>query len=158
MKSAVVHYSFSGNTARVAHQIVDMLVQKGEEAIPVRIRPLKEERNFILQCKDSFLGKKPELYRTLLDLKDFDRVIIGSPVWAFKPAPAINTYLEQCSSLENKTAICFVTYGSGTGKEKALEVMKRGLEMKGARVVAMMSFQQNEDSAACRETLEKTFH
>ncbi len=105
MKSAVIYYSYSGNTHRVAQLIIDLLKNKGEEAIPIRIRPLKEEASFIVQCIEAFLGKKPKLYRTLLDLKDFDRVIMGSPAWAFKPAPAINSYLNECSSLDGKTAI-----------------------------------------------------
>lgn len=156
MKTAIVYYSLTGNTHRVAQAIACVLEQKGEKAIPVRIRPLKEITSFLGQCKEAFLGRKPELYRTLLDLGDFDRVILGSPVWAFKPAPAINTYLDKCSSLEGKEALCFITYGSGAGKGKALEVMERGLRAKGARVAGTMSFQQDEDIETCKETLRKT--
>ncbi len=150
MKTAIIYYSFSGNTHRVAQIIADILKQKGEDVTPVRIRPLKEPTNFVVQCKEAFLGKKPELYKTLLDLGDFDKVILGSPVWAFKPAPAVNTYLSQCSTLSGKEALCFVTYGSGAGKEKTLESMKSGLEKKGARVVAKISFQQSESKEECR--------
>ncbi|MGB2706065.1 MAG: NAD(P)H-dependent oxidoreductase [Candidatus Omnitrophota bacterium] len=155
MKTAVIYYSFTGNTHRVAQIIIDILKSKGEEAIPVRIRPLKEETSFLGQCKEAFFAKKPELYKTLLDLGDFDRVILGSPVWAFKPAPAINTYLDKCSSLKGKEAISFVTYGSGAGKGRALEIMKRGLEAKGAHVAGTMSFQQGENIAVCKEKLSK---
>ena len=155
MKTAVIYYSFTGNTHRVAQVIIDILKNKGEEAIPVRIRPLKEVTSFLGQCKEAFLAKKPELYRTILDLKDFDRIILGSPVWAFKPAPAINTYLNKCSSLESKEAICFVTYGSGAGKQKALLIMKKGLLAKGARVTGTMSFRQGEDARVCKEKAQK---
>ncbi|MBL7155826.1 MAG: NAD(P)H-dependent oxidoreductase [Candidatus Omnitrophica bacterium] len=155
MKTAVVYYSFTGNTHRVAQIIVDILKNKGEDVVPVRIRPLKEETSFFMQCKDAFLAKKPELYKTLLDLKDFDKVILGSPVWAFKPAPAINTYLDKCVLGEGKKAILFVTYGSGTGKKKALEVMKKGIEKKGASVIKALSFQQAEKEKSCREKIEK---
>ncbi|MFC1576539.1 flavodoxin family protein [Candidatus Omnitrophota bacterium] len=155
MRTAVIFYSFSGNTNRVAHLMVEMLKNKGEEVIPIRIRPVKEQTNFALQCKDAFLGKKPELYRTMLDLNNFDRVIFGSPVWAFKPVPAINTYMDKCSSLTGKTAICFVTYGSGAGKDKCLEKMKQQLEAKGAEVTEMLSFQQAESPKSCREKLTK---
>ena len=146
MKSAVVYYSFSGNTHRVAQDIIDILKQKGEEVTPVRIRPLKEETLFLKQCSEAFLAKKPELYNTLLDLRVFDRLIIGSPVWALKPAPAINTYLDKCSSLSGKEALCFVTYGSGLGKDRALEVMKKRLEAKGAKVKNTVSVQQAESA------------
>ena len=155
MKTIVIYYSYSGNTHRVVQLIVNVLKNKGEEAIPVRIRPLTEVTTFLGQCREAFLGKKPELYRTLLDLKDFDRIILGSPVWAFKPAPAINTYLDKCSSLQGKEAIAFVTYGSGVGKDKTLQAMKKSLEKKGAHVATTISFQQSESPAKCRERLVK---
>ncbi len=153
MKSAIIYYSFTGNTHRIACLFADILKNKGEEAVLVRIRPLKEETTFLRQCKEAFLNKKPELYRTLLDLKDFDRVIIGSPVWAFNPTPAINTYIEQCGSLQGKTAICFVTYGSGVGKDRALEIMKKALVAKGARIAGTVSFQQSENEKQCKEII-----
>jgi flavodoxin len=155
MRSAIVYYSYTGNTHRMAQVIMDILKSKNEEIIPVRIRPLKEDTNFLAQCIGAFFSKKPELYRTLLDLKSFDRIIVGSPVWAFKPAPAINTYLNKCTPLENKEAICFVTYGSGTGKDKTLENIKKQLEVKGVRNIKTISFQQDESSAEAREKLLK---
>ena len=155
MKTAVVFYSFSGNTNRVAHLIIDVLKSKGEEAIPIRIRPVKEEKNFLKQCIDAFFGKTPELYETLLDLKEYDRVILGSPVWAFKPAPAINTYLSKCSALGGKEVICFATYGSGAGKDKMLDNMKKTLQEKGANVKKTISFQQAENQDVCRKKIEE---
>ena len=153
MKTAIVYYSFSGNTHRVAQIMTDVLKNKGHEVTPVRIRPLKEEASFLKQCRDAFLGKKPELYRTLLDLSGFDRVIFGSPVWAFKPVPAINTYLDKCSGLEGKETFCFVTYGSGAGKKKTLEIMKKRLAAKGARLGGEVSFQQGESDEKCKDKL-----
>jgi len=155
MKSVVVYYSYSGNTDRVAKILVDILRKRGDEVVPVRIRPLKEETSFFAQCKEAFLGKKPELYRTLLELEDADKIMLGSPVWAFKPAPAINTYLEKCSFLNGKESFCFVTYGSGAGKENALNIMKKALEAKGAKVVNGISFQQHETEDNCRKKLEQ---
>ena len=153
MKNAIVYYSFSGNTHRIAQVIADILKDKGEEAIPVRIRPLKEEKSFLAQCKEAFFGKKPDLYNTLLDLGQFDRIILGSPVWAFKLTPAINTYMDRCSSLEGKSAVCFVTYGSGVGKDKAIEIMQKALEKKGARVTGKVSIQQAETRESAKKKL-----
>ena len=155
MKTAVVYYSYTGNTHRVAQLIIGVLKSKGEEAIPVRIRPLKEETNFLKQCRDSFFRKKPELYKTLLELNNYDRIILGSPVWAFNAAPALNTYLDKCTSLEGKEAICFVTYGSGVGKEKALGILKKSLKTKGVKVVGEISFQQKEGLEASRDKISK---
>lgn len=154
MRSAIIYYSYSGNTHRVAEAIMNILKSKDEEIIPVRIRPLKEEANFFMQCVEAFFSRKPELYRTLLDLKGFDRVIIGSPVW-FKPAPAINTFLDKCGSLEGKEAVCFVTHGVGIGKNMTLKIIRKGLEAKGARNVKTISFREAESAAETREKLLK---
>jgi len=153
MKTAIVYYSYSGNTHNVAQAIVEHLTQKGEEAIPVRIRPLQEETSFALQSRDAFFGKKPELYRTLLDLSEYDRIILGSPVWAFRPAPAINTYLSTCSSLEGKEVYCFVTYGSGTGKGRAMRFMQQGLVAKGARWQGEFFIQQAASDERIKEII-----
>lgn len=155
MKSIIIYYSYTGNTHRVAELIVDTLKDKNEEARPVRIRPLKEETNFFAQCIGSFLAKKPQLYRTLLDLRDFDRIIIGSPVWAFKPAPAINTFLDKCNSLAGKDTLCFVTCKGFIGRSATLNFMKRALEAKGVRSVKTVSFQDHEPAEGSREKLLK---
>ena len=154
MRTAIVYYSYSGNTHRVANLMAEILKSKGDDVVLVRIRPLKEEKNFVLQCRDAFLVKKPELYRTLTNLKDFDRVIIGSPVWAFKPAPAINTYIDTCENISGKECMVFVTYGSGTGKDKAIEFMKKTLQNKGANIKDSFSFQQLEKDNSVKDTLK----
>jgi len=153
MRSIVVYYSYTGKTHHAAQLITNIIKGKGGDILPVRIRPLKEEKNFLMQCAGSFFAKKPELYRTLLDLKNFDRIIIGSPVWAFKPAPALNTFLDKCSSMEGKSVICFVTYASGAGKNKALELMKKNCVSKGARVIGTLSFGNTESDEEYKKKL-----
>ena len=143
MRSIVVYYSYSGNTHKVAQGLVGALKSRGEEVTPVRIRPLKEDRNLVIQILNTILGKKPELYRTLLDLSGFDRIIVGCPVWAFTPTPAINTYLDKCASLGGKKAVAFVTHKIGLGSKQTLSAMKKRLELKGAKSVKTISFQQN---------------
>ena len=155
MRTAIIYYSYSGNTHRVANLMAEILKGKGDDVVLVRIRPLKEEKNFILQCRDAFLVKKPELYRTLTNLKDFDRVIIGSPVWAFKPAPAVNTYMDICQNISGKECMVFATYGSGAGKDRAIEFMKKDLEKKNVTVSTVFSFQQAEKDEVVREKIIK---
>ncbi len=157
MRTAIVYYSYTrtGNTHRIARLAAEALRREGEKVVPVRIRPLKEAANFFAQCAEAFFAKKPELYRTLLDLKDFDRIMIGSPVWAFKPAPAINTFLAECGALEGKEVICFVTHAGGCGKKNALEILKKKLTAKGARISQTAFFRGDEDPGECREKLSK---
>jgi len=152
VKTVIVYYSFSGNTNRVAHAISNCLKQKGDDVTLVKLTPLHEEKNFIMQCNTAFLGKKAELFKTLTDLSGFDRVIIGSPVWAFKPVPAVNSYLDTCTGASGKKAACFVTSG-GMGAGKALLIMQKALEQKGAAVEACFSFIQNEKDEKVAEEI-----
>ncbi|MCQ9207094.1 MAG: NAD(P)H-dependent oxidoreductase [Omnitrophica bacterium] len=157
MRTAIVYYSYTrtGNTHRIARLAAETLRREGEKVVPVRIRPLKEAANFFAQCAEAFFAKKPELYRTLLDFKDFDRIIIGSPVWAFKPAPAINTFLAECGALDGKEAICFVTHAGGAGRKNALEILKKKLAIKGACIAQTAFFRGDETSEECRVKLSK---
>ena len=155
MKSAIVYYSYSGNTHKAAQCLSGALKSRGEEVVPVRIRPLKEDNNLVLQFLNTVMGKKPELYRTLLDLSGFDRVIIGCPVWAFTPTPPVNTYLDKCTSLGGKKAVAFVTYSVGLGSKQTLSAMKKRLRSKGATEVKTISFKQGQDASLSRDEFLK---
>jgi NAD(P)H-dependent FMN reductase len=76
------------------------------------------------------------------DLSGYDLICFGTPVWAFGPTPAMNTYLADCSGLEGKEIILFATYGSGAGKERCLNYMQNILAQKGAKGFKRFSIQQ----------------
>ena len=71
---------------------------------------------------------------------------MGTPVWAFGPAPAMNTYLDRCSGLEGKTVVLFTTYGSGTGNGRCLDYMQNILTGKGVKAFKRFSIQQGKVS------------
>ncbi len=157
MRTVIVYYSYSGNTHRVAQNMGETLKVQGHEVTLVRITPLNETRSFLGQCLAARKGDKPELYKTLTDLSAFDNVVIGCPVWAFKPAPAVNTYIDVCDGLKDKKAVCFVTYGSGVGKDATLNLMKKMLSDKGAQVKASIAIQQNDIKSAKLNDLSAFF-
>ena len=131
MKSAIVYYSSSGNTKKVADFLAEHLRQKGEvEIIPLQA---EESDNFFLQAAKAFSHQKTEVKAVNFNLKDFDLLCFGTPVWAFAPAPAMNFYLERCFGLETKKIILFCTYGSGVGKDRCLDYMQKILASKGAK-------------------------
>jgi len=154
MNTAVIYYSLSGKTDKVAKCIIEILTSRGEHADLIRLRPVKEETSFKRQCRDAFFAKKPELIPTTTDLRKYNRIILGTPVWAFKPAPSINTYINMCSSLDAKEAIVFATYGSGVGRNNTLKIMKKMLQTKGAHVTKEILIQGNEDQGIYRKRLE----
>jgi flavodoxin len=141
MKSVIIYYSYSGNTKKVAVSLLEHLQQKGEvEAI--ELRPKDESDKFFGQAARAFRRKRADIEPVKTDLRDYDLICLGTPVWAFGPAPAMNTFLDKCLGLEGKEAVLFTTYGSGVGKERCLDYMEDILSKKGARQFRRFSIQE----------------
>jgi menaquinone-dependent protoporphyrinogen IX oxidase len=69
------------------------------------------------------------------DLSEFDAVLVGGPVWAFKASPVIMKYLvEDVQKLKGKKAMAFVTM-VGYGGDRALKMMNEELEASAADVL-----------------------
>lgn len=58
---------------------------------------------------------RPKVKNELKDIKDYDVIYIGGPVWWYKPVPAIRTFLSQYD-LSNKTIIPFACNCGWLGK------------------------------------------
>ncbi len=141
MKSIILYYSYSGNTRRVAQILCESLKSRSE-AREVELKATDESRSFLGQCRRAFSKKRAQIEATDFDLSGYDLICLGTPVWAFGPAPAINTYLDRCSGLEGKKVVLFTTYGSGTGNERCLNYMQDALVKKGAKEFSRFSIQQ----------------
>ena len=81
MKTAIVYYSMSGNTAITAEKLAE-----GTGADLIRIAPEKAYpdrgfRKFLWGGKSAVMAEKPPLRPYDFHAEDFDRVIIGFPVW-----------------------------------------------------------------------------
>ena len=141
MKSIIISYSYSGNTKKVAEVLAECLKEKSQVDI-VGLAALDESASFLGQAYRALRHKQAAIDSVNLDLGGYDLICFGTPVWAFAPAPAMNTYLEKCSGLEGKTVILFTTYGSGTGNERCLKYMMDILAAKGAGSFKAFSVQQ----------------
>jgi flavodoxin len=142
MKSLIVYYSSTSNTASAAIILSNILNKKGEVKI-IALETLDEAKGFFAKCRRAIFKKKALIEDVEFDASGYDLVCIGSPVWAFAPAPAINTYLDKVKGLENKQALVFLTCGSGLGAGKALHCIKRSLIEKGASGVKELLINQH---------------
>lgn len=133
MKSLIIYYSYTGVTDKVAGIFADVLQKRGETAIQ-RLRPKAEIASFFGQCRAAFTRKRTELVEEDIsfDVSRYDLILIGSPVWAFAPAPAINTYLDRMSGLNGKRTVILLTSGSGMGVKMCFKNIRKVLESKGA--------------------------
>ena len=157
MNTLITYYSFSGNTDKVANIFADVLRKRGG-VILQRLKPSDEIQKFALQCKAAFMGKRAVLEGDVqFDLGQYDLLLIGSPVWAFAPTPAINTYLDKLSGLNGKRAIILLTSGSGTGVNRCFKNIRKVLESKGASRVDEVNIpdRKQKDTEFIASSLEK---
>ena len=132
MKTLIIYYSFSGTTERVVNMYTKELAKTGEITVQ-RLKPKTEVTTFFGQCNAAFMRKRAELEgQVAFDVTGYDLVMIGSPVWAFAPVPAVNAYLDKLSGLSGKKAIILLTSGSGTGVGNCFSIIKKCLEAKKA--------------------------
>ena len=144
MKTAIVYYSYTGNTKKVADVLAENLKEKGQVDL-FKLEPLDESKRFLHQIGRALFKRRARLKEINFNLSSYDLICFGTPVWAFAPAPAMNTYLDRCFGLENKDVILFVTYGGGPGKERCLNYMQNILTKKGVKSFKKFSIQQGKD-------------
>ncbi|MDR0876702.1 MAG: hypothetical protein LBN21_01510 [Treponema sp.] len=71
--------------------------------------------------KQVFTHKNPKLKPYTVSIDDYDLIILGGPVWAGSPAPALQSFLGE-TKIRGKKLGLFVCHGGGKGK--ALDTLK----------------------------------
>lgn len=157
MNIAIVYYSYSGNTHKVAEVLEGILKERGNSVRRLRLEALAESRNFFVQATRGLLKKKVEISPIETDLSGYDLIIFATPVWAREMVPAMREFLEKAEGLSGKKAITFVTYGSGFGKEHCLDSLESALQQKGAACRGRFSINQDKvgDKALIEDSLNK---
>ena len=125
----------------VADILTEYLTRRYEVRV-LRLEASDESASFFIQAVRALFHRRAKISSVEFDLSGYNLICLGTPVWAFAPAPAVNAYLEGCFGLEGKAAVLFTTYGSGTGVSRCLNYMKDNLSNKGARDFQEFSIQQ----------------
>ena len=121
MKTAIVYYSMSGNVRWVAQQIAEIIDADVIELKSVKEYPDKGFKKFYWGGKSAVMREKPKLQPYSFRSDEYDRVVLGTPVWASNIAPPLRTFLsENLENLQNKQISAFACM-SGAGGQKALE-------------------------------------
>ena len=120
MKTAVVYYSHSGNVKDAAEKIAAALSARLFTLEPKK--PLKGTGflSIFQGGGQATLGQKPAL-KSIPDLADFDRVILGTPVWAGKCAAPVNTLLAS-GALKGKELSVFTASGGGDDRKALSQI------------------------------------
>lgn len=129
MKTLILYYSYGGNTRRIAEMIQKEL--GGDLAEIETVKPYTGSYEAIVDQgqREVNSGFMPRLKPLLVDVRGYDRVILGSPVWWYTFAPAMNTFLHE-NDLAGKEIWPFATNGGWIGH--TFQDFKKGCQ--GAKV------------------------
>lgn len=150
MNGAVVYYTKTGSTGVIARRFAEKMnfqIYKLEDA--------KEKES--VNVFASWLGLRVALKKPLPELKDYDFIVLMSPIWAWHPAPELNTLIDK-ADLAGKR-IFLVGVGAMDTNEKAmLRFSRRVLKHKG-KVVGTKTFkglQLKQDLGEVESELQKS--
>lgn len=120
MKVLVVFYSRSGQTKKVAENLANNLKSDMEEIIDLTDR--SGIKGWLLGGRDAMKGSLTEI-KVTKNPKNYDLVIIGTPIWAGKEVPAVKSYVAKFKK-EIKNLVVFST-AHVNGVKKAIRDLEK---------------------------------
>ncbi|ABN58094.1 MULTISPECIES: flavodoxin family protein [Methanoculleus] len=133
MSVCIIYHSETGNTRAVAEQVA---AASGGDLIGVRdLANYSKVGMYLKGARRAMRGDSADIEPAAIDVSGYETVVVGTPVWAGNPTPAINAAVNTLRGIEGKPTIVFCT--SGGSPRKTLETLtamlaKRGADVRGA--------------------------
>lgn len=134
-KTLIVYFSLSGNTRYIAQKIQNKLDCDIFELETLTPYPSDRDKITAIAKKEIENNILPELKQNI-DIKDYNKIFIGTPVWWYSMSPAIRTFLSN-NDFAGKAIVPFITHGGGGEYNIAKEM---GNLAKGSTVLKSISF------------------
>ena len=150
MKSLVVYYSLTGKTKLVSQVMAEALnatLLEIRETKPRKLGPLV----YLLGGFAAITNRGSKIDPIDVDFKQYEPIFIGSPIWASRPVPAINSFIYQ-TNFEGRSIIPFFTMG-GDNSEKALANITAKIERSQGKVAgsfAIKSYRVSDEEIIAR--------
>lgn len=119
-KTLVAYFSASGVTAKTAKRVAEAA---GADLFEIRPQEpyTKEDLDWMNKQSRSSVemndpSSRPAIADKVADMKQYDTVIIGFPIWWYVAPTIINTFLESYDFSNKKLALFATSGGSGFGK------------------------------------------
>lgn len=123
MKKLFIYYSLTGSGDVVAKEMSN----KGYEIRKVTEKKKMPKSFFFMILSGGFragLKLKGKLVDYNSDVKDYDEIVIGSPIWNDRIPPAINSVIEQTDLKDKKATFVFYS-GSGDYPQHAAKELNK---------------------------------
>ena len=114
-KKLVVYYSYTGHTKMIAESIQKKL---GCDILEIKtVIPYSKDYDTVVNDEQNSESSNhlPEIQNLNIDLSNYDEIILGTPVWWYRPVPAIRTFLTQ-NDLSGKIIKPYATNAGWLGK------------------------------------------
>jgi len=121
-KVLVAYFSHSGNTRLIGKTLAKELNADLLEIVPETLYP-RGASLYAIGGKQAVLCDTPPLQELPVDVQDYSTIIVGTPVWAWRMAPPVRTFLQE-AGLAGKRMAFFCTHAGSEGETlQAMAVM-----------------------------------
>lgn len=136
MRTIVIYHSLTGTTRALAERVGEAV-----EADLVEVRPSRPYSRLAVYLIGGLRARRFEadaVEPASIDVSAYDRLVIGTPVWAGFPTPVINAAVAKLQGAHGKNAVTFATCGVSPGN--TLPTLRSALAAKGVRVEGEFAF------------------
>lgn len=140
MKLGIIYHSETGNTRHVAQHLASVC---DSQLIEVFDRSSYSAlTRFLLRCKRARSEDTVPIEPSSMDASGYDLLVFGSPVWAFKPTPAIHAAILALKGCTGKKAVVYCTHGGRPGQSE--ETLKKWVEARGMKFCGGIEIHQKD--------------
>lgn len=140
MKLCIIYHSETGTTRHVAQHLASAcdghLVEVFDRASYSLLT------RFLLRCKKARGEELTAIEPAAIDVSEYDLLVFGSPVWAFKPTPVIHAAIAALAGCEGKRAVAFFTHGGRPGESEAC--MQKWIEARGMHFAGALGIREKD--------------
>jgi flavodoxin len=126
MKTLIVYYSYEGNSALVAEELKKAAGAISSVCDILELKTAEDTKRtglakYFWGGKQVLSHTKPQLKPYTVTIEEYDLIILGAPVWAGTPAPALQSFIDE-TKISGKKLGLFCCHAGGKGK--ALDKLK----------------------------------
>lgn len=112
-KTLLVFHSYTGNTKVIAEKIKELIDCDMIELEPI-VPFSKDYQQVVDEYQNNSIKEEVKIKKVDVDLNDYNKIIVGSPVWWYTITPVITTFLKE-NDLSGKTIYPFATNAGWLG-------------------------------------------
>ncbi|MFA5296132.1 MAG: flavodoxin [Methanoregulaceae archaeon] len=136
MRTVIIYHSDTGHTKAVAEYLAR---QTGADLVRVRPRfRYNPVSRVIVGIRRAISGTPEPVDPSPIDVAGYDCIVIGSPVWAGHPTPAINGAIAALQGCTGKKGVVFLTCFVASGEAATIlrdALQDRDVAVKGSVTV-----------------------